>query len=266
MKKQRYLAFTLIELLVVIAIIAMLMGILVPALNKVRESGKRSLCASNERQWGIALNMYAADHDNFFPDNEDGIHISWMGTKMADFWKNYLIESKKTNREKDKFHLIFCPTDKWHRIADLWRNDDPQAHTKPILTGYFYLPHRTLDSWDYGVNGIAEWHTRKKMGGKYKAAPIMSDRLQGTGTWSVSDNSGTVDWFTTNDGEVVPAATHRKHRDGSPAGGNFLFEDGHVAWHHWNIDNARDTIDLGSKGGSWLCFYKLPGIRTGGSI
>jgi prepilin-type N-terminal cleavage/methylation domain-containing protein/prepilin-type processing-associated H-X9-DG protein len=55
--------FTLIELLVVIAIIALLMSILMPALSRAREQGKRAACMSNTKSMALAWNMYADDHD-----------------------------------------------------------------------------------------------------------------------------------------------------------------------------------------------------------
>ena len=51
-------AFTLIELLVVIAVIAVLMGILMPALNRARDMGRRAACMSNMRVVGMGLHMY----------------------------------------------------------------------------------------------------------------------------------------------------------------------------------------------------------------
>jgi prepilin-type N-terminal cleavage/methylation domain-containing protein len=57
-------AFTLIELLVVIAIIALLMAILMPALNYVRKQARSSACQSNLRQLCLAMNLYALDHDD----------------------------------------------------------------------------------------------------------------------------------------------------------------------------------------------------------
>ncbi|MHC4707329.1 MAG: type II secretion system protein, partial [Planctomycetota bacterium] len=55
--------FTLIELLVVIAIIAILLAILMPALNRVREQGKRAACLSNVKQLTLAWILYADDND-----------------------------------------------------------------------------------------------------------------------------------------------------------------------------------------------------------
>ena len=161
--------------------------------------------------------------------------------------------------------VLFCPTDQWHRLFE----EESLTSTNPAdpqLVGYFYLPGRmdpcTNDNWSYSNPwpALSGWATRKKMGGTYHLAPVMSDRLQALGTWNISANVGANMVWTDSDASItVPTANHADPGHGNvPTGGNFLFEDGHVTWSAFNVNNARATVDVGSMSGSWLCFYKLP--------
>jgi prepilin-type N-terminal cleavage/methylation domain-containing protein/prepilin-type processing-associated H-X9-DG protein len=60
-------AFTLVELLVVVLVISTLTSLLIPAVARARSVAHRIPCVNNLRQWGLAVHLYAADHDDFLP-------------------------------------------------------------------------------------------------------------------------------------------------------------------------------------------------------
>jgi prepilin-type N-terminal cleavage/methylation domain-containing protein len=107
-------AFTLVELLVVIAVIGILAALLLPALERSKLSAQRSVCVNNLKQVGVAIKMYASDHDDTLPGASKPPNDYWK-TNGIDIWnvykslvKNYVgLNGQSSPNDK----AFVCPAD-----------------------------------------------------------------------------------------------------------------------------------------------------------
>ena len=80
------LGFTIVELLVVVALLAILIGLLLPALGSARQSARRLECMSNMRQLQLANELYAGDHDDRFMPSAPELRLKnlrrWHGSRL----------------------------------------------------------------------------------------------------------------------------------------------------------------------------------------
>jgi prepilin-type N-terminal cleavage/methylation domain-containing protein/prepilin-type processing-associated H-X9-DG protein len=132
MKRQP--GFTLIELLVVIAIIALLMGILMPALSRVRDMGKRVGCMNNMRQVGIALQMYVNENRKL-PPKRHPVYDFYSPSALPNVL-NLLGPFLKSSNEDISPAVYNCPSLKPHPDNDYapteYSSTSLSANTVPL--------------------------------------------------------------------------------------------------------------------------------------
>ncbi|MEM7454425.1 MAG: DUF1559 domain-containing protein [Planctomycetota bacterium] len=123
---DRRTAFTLVELLVVIAIIGILIGMLLPAVQAVRESARRSSCKNNMRQIGLAAAMYEDSHRMFPPSRPADGFLAWpvflmphveMGNVYQRFFLDQAYSVQSPDAVESPMNVMICPSRRGHQIS-----------------------------------------------------------------------------------------------------------------------------------------------------
>jgi len=198
--------FTLIELLVVISIIAMLMGILLPALNRARQQAKKLICTSNMRQIGIATQGYIIDSESRLPPSS--CHIN----NPDQYWLRVL--SKYTGEQL----LFHCPSDKSKNFVD-WNKPLNQQQDKRYSS---FAGNALLDTVCFRYGGTTNRYNRVDSIRKPMYCIWISEAPD-TENFQLADHIHPESW----EGSVEYAKTFvawDRHMGKS----NYLFADGHV--------------------------------------
>jgi len=236
--------FTLIELLVVIAIIALLMGILMPALQRVRKQARTVYCLSSLKQLGMAMTMYAGDNGDFIPRALDH-EVKWILEFIPYLGQEY--RKIEDYREVDVYQ---CPSFPRTGVGQYGQSNGEQT------VDY------VVNAWDMQEPGFSSGDQGNQMGHPTKLSSVKSPAQRiymadnSAGDWRpVVRNRNQLDilsrmnyldvWSRTH----LPASeqttkgsnlTRRISRDRHRGNGcNNLFFDGRADWLHRDENTSR---------------------------
>lgn len=201
-------AFTLIELLVAVSIIAVLIGLLLPALSNASQAARQSNCQSNIRQLAQAQFAYVADHQRAAP-----LWISGTGTANNDFL-SYINSSLDSTT--DAASALNC--------TEVTREEIDQVNTDPTLgvASYGLNPGIISQQWDYDPDKIPvpeQYILIAEQPVEQSDLAVTSD-----GMTRAVNAAGSVKYFWYHYSNHTPARGYRHLNDG----GNVALNDGHV--------------------------------------
>lgn len=225
--------FTLIELLIVIAIIAILAAILFPVFARARENARRASCASNLKQLGLAMTMYAQDYDETYP-----LSYKWDG--LISPYTTYKSVWGKASA------LFQCPSDAVKRGSGL----SVRSYALAAAGQADCSPYDAVGGCSLGFAGplVADGSTRMSRGRRLSEIPdsagtLQIAELQDTNNNLGNDNGSIISRPTTTScatgydprqsrcGQDMYFTNHGLDRDAIHLEGwNYLFVDGHVKW------------------------------------
>jgi prepilin-type N-terminal cleavage/methylation domain-containing protein len=205
--------FTLIELLVVIAIIAILAGMLLPALARAKEAGRKTRCTSNLHNMGLAMLMYADDYNGYVPRGNEPLWWQLLAPTLGG----------STTNDFRKVQVYTCPSypDKRQLICyvvNAWQFASPLDKVGFEETGVTRLEkvQQPSDTIYFAENENGSWRPIITTLGV-----IGSTELDDV--WSPSHLPYTAGGKTLNPQRRVARARHGE-------GDNLMFYDGHAGW------------------------------------